>query len=220
MRRIVQGRSGMAMAFLLGLLIATAGTATAAKLITGKNIKDGSIEVKDLSSKARKALTGATGPAGAGGPAGAAGAQGPAGSPGGAGGAGTNGTPGATGVAGPTLLMGTMTFPVFSVPGSSQNSGSEPSALVPVPAGGAFTAKNFSASAVTPPGVGNSVTIAFRINQADTALKCTIAGNATTCEPAAGTKVVVPGGAKISMQTTQTGAPAGAYIAYSFRAEF
>ena len=36
MRRVVQGRAGMVLAFMLGLVIATAGTATAARLITGQ----------------------------------------------------------------------------------------------------------------------------------------------------------------------------------------
>jgi len=66
---------------LLALLIALAGPAAAAvsKLITGKDIKDGSIGLVDLSAKAKEALRGQ---AGAQGPIGA---QGPAGSPGPAG---------------------------------------------------------------------------------------------------------------------------------------
>ena len=56
MRRMLQGRTGMAVAFLLGLLIATAGTATAARLITGKQIKDGTIASKDLSKAVRAQL--------------------------------------------------------------------------------------------------------------------------------------------------------------------
>jgi hypothetical protein len=69
----------MTLAFILGLVVATAGTATAAKLITGKQIKDGSISSKDLSKavQAQLAKTGLAGPAGpkgdpgpAGGPAG------------------------------------------------------------------------------------------------------------------------------------------------------
>ena len=66
MRRMLQGRTGMGLAFLLGLLIATAGTATAAKLITGKQIKDGSISSKDLSTavRAQLAKAGVPGPKG------------------------------------------------------------------------------------------------------------------------------------------------------------
>ncbi len=56
MRRVFQGRGGMVLAFVLGLLIATAGTAGAARLITGKQIKDGSITSKDLSKALRKTL--------------------------------------------------------------------------------------------------------------------------------------------------------------------
>ncbi len=50
MRRMFQGRAGMALTFILGVLIATAGTATAARLITGKQIKNGSISERDLSA--------------------------------------------------------------------------------------------------------------------------------------------------------------------------
>lgn len=67
MRGVVRGRAGMVVAFLLGLVIATAGTATAARLITGKQIKDGSVAARDLtkSVRAQIAKTGAAGPRGA-----------------------------------------------------------------------------------------------------------------------------------------------------------
>lgn len=83
MRRVLEGRAGMALTFVLGAVIATAGTATAAKLITGKQIRDGSIGTKDLAksvqAKLRKAGTaGATGPAGPAGPQGPRGETGPA----------------------------------------------------------------------------------------------------------------------------------------------
>lgn len=66
MRGAMGGRAGMALAFLLGLVIATAGTATAARLITGKQIKDGSVTSRDLSKGVRKQLskTAAAGPRG------------------------------------------------------------------------------------------------------------------------------------------------------------
>ena len=50
MRRLLEGRTATVLAFALGLLIATAGTATAAKLITGKQIKDHSIAERDLAA--------------------------------------------------------------------------------------------------------------------------------------------------------------------------
>lgn len=68
---------------LLALFLALNGPALAADparaaraLITGKQIKDGSIQAKDLSKKARTTLRGRTGPRG---PAGAPGVQGPPG---------------------------------------------------------------------------------------------------------------------------------------------
>lgn len=72
----------MALAFLLGLAVASAGTATAAKLITGKQIKDGSITSRDLSKgvRAQIAKAGKPGPAGPRGPKGDPGlSSGPAG---------------------------------------------------------------------------------------------------------------------------------------------
>jgi hypothetical protein len=66
----------------IGLVVAAlaavgvAGSAGAAKFITGGDIKNGSIGLKDLSRAARRALLGRTGPAG---PAGATGPQGPPG---------------------------------------------------------------------------------------------------------------------------------------------
>jgi len=68
---------------LIALFVALAGTATAGGLlITSKQIKDGTIQLIDVSKKARAELEGKPGPEGArgpGGPQGAPGAQGPAG---------------------------------------------------------------------------------------------------------------------------------------------
>lgn len=81
MRRLFEGRTATMLAFALGLVIATAGTATAAKLITGKQIKDRSITERDLSASViakldRKPGTGPAGPAGPVGPSGPAGEKG------------------------------------------------------------------------------------------------------------------------------------------------
>lgn len=62
-------------AFVLGLLLAGAGTATAARLITSKDIKNGTIKQKDLSKPVRTKLN-APGPKG---DTGAQGERGPAG---------------------------------------------------------------------------------------------------------------------------------------------
>ena len=58
---------------------ATAATAGAAKLITGKDIRNGSITSKDLSRGAKSALKGQRGPQGSRGPAGPVGPAGPSG---------------------------------------------------------------------------------------------------------------------------------------------
>jgi hypothetical protein len=75
----------------LVLVLALCGTATAAKLITSKDIKNGTIKTVDLSKSAKKALRGPRGKQGPVGPQGALGPQGPQ---------------GAQGPAGPSTLSG------------------------------------------------------------------------------------------------------------------
>ena len=75
MRRTI----GTVAALAVALLVVGGGAATAAKLVTGAGIKDGSITLKDLSKGTKAALKGAQGAPGA---AGAQGAAGPAGAPG------------------------------------------------------------------------------------------------------------------------------------------
>jgi Collagen triple helix repeat (20 copies) len=77
--------SGSMVVALIALVVATTGSAVAASLITSAQIKNGTIQTKDISKKALKALKGkqgATGAAGAAGAAGPAGAQGPRGAQG------------------------------------------------------------------------------------------------------------------------------------------
>lgn len=130
MTRHLRGRTGTVLAFALGLLVATAGTATAAKLITGAQIKDGSIGTRDL-ARAVRAQISRTGPAGVAGPqgaAGVAGVQGPQGVPGPQGDIGPEGP---TGPRGPSeVLERTMTTPMTLEPTPSQV------LQIPLPAGG------------------------------------------------------------------------------------
>jgi Collagen triple helix repeat (20 copies) len=81
------------------LFVVLTSTATAAKLITGLQIKNGSIGLIDLSAKARKGLKGQRGPAG---PQGAQGAQGPQGTQGQQGAQGEPGPQGEQGEPGPS----------------------------------------------------------------------------------------------------------------------
>jgi len=77
-------------------------------LVTGRDVKDGSLEARDLSASARRALRGARGARGPIGPAGAAGLPGAAGQPGPAGPqgpAGERGPQGEPGAAGPAIVL-------------------------------------------------------------------------------------------------------------------
>jgi hypothetical protein len=198
------------------LAIGVAATAGAAKLINGAKIKNGTISLKKLSTDAQSALQGQAGPAG---PKGATGPQGAQGTGGSAGANGTNGTPGASGVAGPTIFASSMAADDgHQTPGAGNNAGDDPSARAPVPPGSAFTAKSFVASTATPV-VGGTLTIAFRINGADTALACSIAVGQSACNAGAAT-VVVPAGSQISMQTTNGTVTSPTFVGYSFRGEF
>ena len=53
MFRITQGRSGLAVAFAIGTVIAVAGTATASRLITGKQIKLDTAHSKNITSSSK-----------------------------------------------------------------------------------------------------------------------------------------------------------------------
>src|SRR3954467_15884231 len=86
---------------IVALVVACSGGAIAATVITSKQIKNGSIQLADISKSARSSLAGKRRSAGANGargltgltgPAGAAGAPGPAGAAGAAGAAGKDGT--------------------------------------------------------------------------------------------------------------------------------
>jgi hypothetical protein len=74
--------SGSMLVALLALVMAMTGSAVAASLITSKQIKNGTIQTKDISKKALKSLRGQRGPTGLAGTAGAAGAAGAPGAPG------------------------------------------------------------------------------------------------------------------------------------------
>jgi len=85
-----RGHATTVLAFLAGILLATAGSAAATRLISGKDIKDGSISAKDLTKAVRAQLK----KAGIPGPAGAKGDTGPKGDNGTAGPKGDQGIPG------------------------------------------------------------------------------------------------------------------------------
>lgn len=128
----------------LALMLAAGTGATASLLITGKQIKDSSVtsqdiknrtlKVKDLSSKAQAKLKGATGPAGA---RGAAGPAGPAGA------AGLPGLPGLPGIPGIPGLSGfeviTQTVPIPGLLGTGSVAGACPAGKKALSATAAYT---------------------------------------------------------------------------------
>src|SRR5258705_4592531 len=98
MKRIKLPSPSMVVA-VAALLVAMSGSAVAASLITSKQIKDGTIQTRDLSKRAVKALKSSStpGPRGPQGPTGSAGAAGAVGGTGQAGAAGKPGAPGKDG---------------------------------------------------------------------------------------------------------------------------
>src|SRR5258705_11356931 len=84
LRRLFGRHTTTGLAFLAGVMLATAGSAAATRLITGAQIKDGSIGAKDLTKAVRAQLNkaGTPGAAGVAGPKGDAGTKGEAGAKG------------------------------------------------------------------------------------------------------------------------------------------
>ena len=113
MRRLFDGRARALVGFILGLVVATAATAGAASLITSTQIKNGTIQLKDLSVSTKKALRGARGARGPQGKSGPQGSKGESGTPGAKGDKGDPGTPGAKGDKGDpgTSLFNASTIP-------------------------------------------------------------------------------------------------------------
>jgi hypothetical protein len=101
-RRVLAASSCRTAVVVVAVLVACGGSATAASVITSKQIKDGTIQVRDLSKSARDSLKGRKGPAGAMGIAGPTGPTGPPGLSGSAGSSGAQGLQGAKGDAGST----------------------------------------------------------------------------------------------------------------------
>jgi hypothetical protein len=111
MRRWFEGRAAVIVAFVAGMAIATAGTATAARLITGKQIKNGSIAKKDLSKAVRKQLA----------KLGRPGAPGAKGDKGDKGDSGAPGAPGADGSSAPAGVVVRKAVPTKNLDGNCQN---------------------------------------------------------------------------------------------------
>ena len=143
---------------LTALVLAASGSAVAASIITSAQIKNGTIQLRDINSKARKALKGQTGPQG---PAGAKGAPG------------AKGATGATGATGPAGAPGTAVgYAIVDSPGTVSSALNVTTANVTKPVGSTgfycfsgllFTPKNAQVTLVEPFPVGETLGIAPRV---------------------------------------------------------
>ena len=199
--------------------------------IRGKHVKKNSLKSADVAklkagdflASEREKLRGPQGEKGDKGDTGATGATGATGPAGPAGDSGAPGGPGTSGSAAPALLFGLIgvsaTDPTFSIVGGSAT-GTETGAQAPVPPGTGLTARDLSVQIKVAPGVGKSVKFIFRKNLTDTALTCTIAGTATTCQTGEATSVPLAGGDLINMRAEPTGTPTATAATYSMRVVF
>ncbi|MFC7358952.1 collagen-like triple helix repeat-containing protein [Nocardioides astragali] len=141
----MHGKSRTALAVViaaLALIISAGAGATASLMITGKQIKDGSVttkdvknrslKAKDFSAKAKSKLRGPAGPAGPAGPRGATGATGPAGA---TGLQGLQGLPGLDGLPGVPGLPGLSGFEIVPATVSIAGFGASDSVTGTCPAG-------------------------------------------------------------------------------------
>lgn len=218
----------------LALVLALGGTATAAKLITGKQIKNssltgvdvknsaltgadvknGTIGTADLSAAAKKATAGAAGPAGPAGP------KGDTGTPGAKGDKGGKGDTGAKGADTGAALLGRMnnlatdlTNQYGFVSGSSsaatdQASHEMLSPSIPVKASG------FSVRLTATPGVSATRIFALRANGSPV-LTCVIPPITLACE--SDTTATIPASSRIVIQATSNGNALDADALYSLR---
>jgi hypothetical protein len=182
------------------LTLGAAGTATAGKLLTGDDIKDGSIQLKDLSKKAQHGLHGQTG------------AQGAAGTPG------APGTPGQAGSPAPAVLLGS----VFITNGPSTlytgpqgvMTGTLNQMYVPIPVGSTVTVRDLTVKSSVSPGAG-SYTVTLRVNATD-ALSCLVIGPNTTCNSGA-TVVTLNPGDLVEMRIDDAVSTPSGYVGWGVR---
>ena len=189
-------------AFILGVVAAAAGTATAATLITGKDvrnnsltgvdirsgsltgsdirnssltgvdIRDGSIGFADLAAAAKSNLKGDTGARGRQGAAGARGAQGPRGATGAAGNNATGLTMGTT-----SITAGVITS---FAPLGGNSAGSQTTEAPGITPNVALTMSAMAARAYNL-GVGEQITVTVQVDNVDTALSCTVTAATSLC---------------------------------------
>ncbi len=207
LRHTLRGRAGLALVWALTLVLVAGSSAIAARMITGAQIKNGTLTLKDFRKSERKKLRGPRGLRGAQGPAGAAGAA------------------GATGPAGPAATGAGMSMgrvgqlwldasatqyasPLGSSDATNPAVGFASQRELIVPAGGPTLISDLSVQLRSqgqnpqpePPGTGNARAATIIVDGAPTAVTCAVVDLATTCESPAGASALVGPGQSIVLR--------------------
>lgn len=210
--------SGLIVA-IIALVVAMSGSAFAASLITSKQIKDGTIALKDIDKKALAQLKGKTGPQGGQGAKGNPGAQGPQGAKGDNGAPGQPGSPAAsvfTSRFTNNALTQTLFGPVTGIGPVSNTDESAVSLLspaAPIVARDLFAQYANDAGSAYP---GATRAFTLRVNGVDTALTCTFTRPATSCSNT-GDAVTIPAGSLLSIKFFQAGAIGSGSVIVAWR---
>ena len=198
----------------LVLALGVAGTVVAANAITGKDIKNRSVGIKDLDKKAIKKLKGKRGPEGEQGEPGEPGAQGQQGTPGPSGAAGAPGTDGLGAILGGGTANNTPRFFSLSGGGSSAQTADTTRTLSP---NRQITLSELGGVSLTAPTGGNSLILTVMLDGAATAITCTIPTGSTSCS--SGATLNVPARSQLSMRATQPAGPETFALSWSVTAE-
>lgn len=188
----------------LALAVGTAGTVAADQLIKSGDIKDHSIQIKDLSKATVKKLRGKTGPSGPQGPAGPLGVAGTNGAEG------VDGSPGQAGSSGPGLVAiagnvtnATTTYTSLAG-GSFVDPNGETGAQTPMPPGATLTARDLAVKLRPAAGVAaGTVTVQLVVN-GSIRLTCGPIGVGQTSCSTAQTTLLAPGDL-VNLRTVATG---------------
>lgn len=214
----------------IALVVALGGTATAAGVsyVTSKQIRNGTIQLADISKRAKAKLRGRRGPAGPRGPVGSPassqglqGPEGPAGPTGPTGPAGPQGPTGPAGAQGPSGSAGadgvSPTFgringlgptAVFAPPSGTAAGDAIESNVTQLSPGTPIVARDLAVRLTAAPGAGVSRTFTLRDDGVATAVACTISDAATSCTSGSTSATISPG-SELSIHVVVVGLPLG-----------
>src|SRR5947209_2786115 len=190
---------------LLALGLALGGTGIAATR-SGSGPGAHAAAAKKRNGTVRRGPRGPAGPRGPQGAQGTAGAQGPQGAAGANGRNGTDGTNGSPAFGamlgrGDNVPAGTS----FLAPSGELAANASENLVSSFTANAPMTASDLAVSLSVAPGLADSRTFTLRVGNADTALKCVVAGGTSTCTSTG--SVTIPAASLIAIGSTSTGAP-------------